>query len=247
MRRLALALLPLTACDVGSLVSTDRVYALGELGGIPEDPAWDLRWFRGYGEGLASGCPLVPADDIDPSGNDANNISDGTLYVEPPAPPEPEFWISGEGGSYRWAVAFVVLVDRQAYEPPATLEMDGGELIFLPDEDPESDDWEPWLGEGAWGAAEDAALLYVEGDTSQFVLHELDLDDDLELVIDEPVWVGVLPELLDLTGSLSRALYPIDQQQEEEGLRLRAEGFLSEAGLWAVSGAPLGGLTEACQ
>ena len=106
MHRFLVALVPLAACDLGTLIGTDAVHSLGELGGIPEEAAWDLRWYRGEAAGLASGCPLVPAEDIDPEASDANVISDGTLYVPPPEPAEPAFWLEGDG--YRWAFAFVV-------------------------------------------------------------------------------------------------------------------------------------------
>lgn len=243
MRRVCALLAPLTACDLGTLVGTDAVHALGELGGIPEDPAWDFRWYRGDKDGVASGCPLVTAEDIDPQSSDANVISDGTLYVPPPEPAEPAFWL--EGDDYRWAFAFVVLTDRKTYEPPATLEWEDGERVY--DDFMEEDG--PWLGEGAWGGAEDAALLYVEGDASQFVLEKLDLEDDVDLGLglDGPTWVGLLPEMVELTGGITRAFYPLGQQQEEEGLRLKGQDFLSEAGLWTLSGTALGGLTEDCQ
>lgn len=243
MHRFLVALVPLAACDLGTLIGTDAVHSLGELGGIPEEAAWDLRWYRGEAAGIASGCPLVPAEDIDPEASDANVISDGTLYVPPPEPAEPAFWLEGDG--YRWAFAFVVLVDERTYEAPATLAWEDDERSY----DPYMEEDGAWLGSGAWGGAEDAALLFVEGDANQFVLEKLDLEEDIDLGIelDGPTWVGLLPEMVELTGGITRAFFPLGQQQHEEGLRLKGEDFLSEAGLWTLSGTSLGGLTEDCQ
>ncbi len=218
-----LLILALVGCESDGLRSGDALAELSDVPPLPSEPAWALRWYGGEGEGLLTACDLIPLEWYEAE------LTLGWIYAEPPDLTDAPLWLEGDG--YRWALGLLVLVNPEMFEPGVV--------------DTESLGEEP----GAWGAAEERALLLGEGDLDA-LLSDLRLEADGDALAESGLWVGMVPELAQARSSLSAAIYPLSDddrlEQEDEGIRVLTVEWLSEAALEMFSGVGLGGLETEC-
>lgn len=210
-------ILALTGCSDG-LLSGDALAQLSDIPPLPTEPAWTVRWYAGD-EGLVESCDLIALEDYEP------DLTQGRVYARAPDITEAAAWL--EGGSYRWALGLLVLVNPEVYVPEE------------PDEEA-----------GVWGAADSRALLLGEGDL-EALLEDLRLEGDRDdALADGGLWVGMLPELALARESLPASLYPLSEEdleeQQEEGLRVLSAEWLSDAAQMVFTGEELGGMTTEC-
>ncbi len=110
--------LPLGACELGGLYSPAQLEGLTDISPLPEEPHWELRWYRGGGDGLTLSCELLPAEVLD------EDLTGGHVWAEPPELWESPVWIEEEDQDFRWALALFVLVDPNVYDPEDWVEWD---------------------------------------------------------------------------------------------------------------------------
>lgn len=231
MRSSALALLLVAGCE-GSLLGTEQLENLLGIAAEPADPAWQLRWYLGEGEGLIVSCELYPVADL--SGDD---IGAGVIEVTPPQldPEAPPFWL--EEFEYRWALALPVLVDREVY--------------VAEELDEEFDNLANFTG--VWGVAEDRAWLFWDGDAGAVADDLVRIDDEFDFVPERSdSWMGFLPEMVAGQGFAVNGIYPLTGEELddiESGLLVRASSQLSDRDLFVWSGLAMGGFhtLEECQ
>lgn len=225
----------LGGCDGDSLASGERLEQLMGQIPMPDQPAFELRWFMGPDEGLLVDCDLQPTE----IGNDEEALL-GSLTVELASEPEPPVWLHTNAG-YSWAVALVVLVDGQRYEQPDT--GDGADL----------DVWR-----GVWGVAARNALLVVDGDLEMAQQQLLVVPDDADPLEGSHTWVELLPAVVaandDFRRGISLLTGPLSDEGEEEewGDQLTItsmEWLEDEVVLGVVSGESINGaqLDESCR
>ncbi|MFT5683173.1 MAG: hypothetical protein ACI8RZ_004102 [Myxococcota bacterium] len=217
-------ILALAGCEGDGLLSGDALAELSDIPPLPSEPAWAVRWHAGD-EGLLADCDLIEVGEYEP------DLVQGRVYAESPDITDAPIWLEGGGGSYRWALALLVLVNPEMYDPGASEEELLAEL-------------------GVWGAVDSQALMLGEGDT-EALIEDLRLEgDETGDLTDGGRWVGMLPELALARESLPAALYPLSEadweEQGEEGLRVLSVEWLSDAAQQVLSGEELGGLTSEC-
>lgn len=233
IRLLPVLLLALTACDDGTLMGTLALDNLLRLPPPPVDPAWEIRWVLPDGEGLGYPCDLMEAPDIQEGA-----LAAGLLSFELPEMEEPPFWIEVPGtedadDGFIWALGIFVLVDAGR--------------------------WTPWDGEtawdslsvdrGVWGAADTVGLLFADGGTdgdAEEIREALQIaaSDDAE-PRDGVLWMGILPQIIEPTGTFLGGIYDLDpverEELDDEGLVVTATEFLSDRSIEVISGDAVGG------
>jgi len=231
----------LVACDPGGLYSAEQLAELGDLAPLPVEPAWEVRWYQGWGEGLELACGLIEAEIVE------EELTGGVVWTEPPEPDElvdDAVWI--EGDDFSWAVALFVLVDPTIYQPEDW-------VIGAADEDLEEGmDTEAILeaSAGVWGGAGDRALLLGEGDLD-LLAEEVTLTDDAwDALLEGGTWIGLQAQIAEVSEELEGSLYPLPEHEQEafdhDGLRVQATDFLEESAVNVLSGEVVGGATTTC-
>jgi len=229
-------LLALLGCDPDGLYSADALANLYELTPVPDEPHIELRWHV-EDQGIVIGCETLPLDEW------YAELISGSVYALPPEAVTPPLW--NERGDYRWAAAVAVLVNPYTYEPS---------------------EWEEHLEEegtadmesvaGIWGGAEERAIFFAEGDLEQLAAsdEQVILSDEVEgftaSLREGHLWVGVVPELVEQTGQLAGAMFPLSGDSadwlEDDGLHFLANERLTDAGHLMLSGEALGGAAVGC-
>lgn len=223
-----------TGCD-GSLISGANLESLLGVTPLPVEPAWEVRWYAGPDDQITIGCDLIDAELIE------DDVYWEDLYGYPPDIGDPPIWVVSESENYRYAIALVVLVDAERY---ISLENSPEQ------EDEEFDSLDFWRG--VWGGVSSSALLFAEGDLESMAEDALLLPDALEVAEDEPIWLGLLPELASVKEDLAGALYPLPDEDETDlyavGLQITPTEYLSDASYEVLSGEILGdGVSMGCE
>ena len=221
--------------------------ALDQVMGVarpPARPAWELRWLS---DGpLTVDCTPLPGAEIE-----GEEVLLGSLFAEEPPVP------SGAGPvmlAPGVSVALAALVDQGTYqrfsgntgEPP----------VFIPDGEDDDDDstdllaQNRWVADqldadaarGVWGVAVGRALLVVEpgyeANASVFRVGGATPAAGAR-------WMGVVVELVNLTGRVDGALYPLEVDDEELGFDTVALNFLEEPDAELATGLAFGGSVAA--
>ena len=182
----------LTACHPSSLAAGENLEELMGVQPLPTDPGAELRWFGGRSRGLEISCELAEVE----LGDEEAVL--GTASVDLFDEPEPPRWLHTE--DYQWAVALIVLVDRQRYEGPG---LDEEESL---EETP-----------GVWGIASHHALLLVDGDL-EAAQDQLVVQPDEAEPLEDVGWVEILPAVIDandsFVGGMSLLTGPLSEDHE---------------------------------
>ena len=223
----SLLLFALTGCG-DSLISGESLESLLGLTPLPGAPAWEVRWYTGPESEMVVGCDLLPTE------IEQDDVYWENLYGIPPEIEEPAAWV--EAGKYRYAIALLLLADAERHVPVDEMES-------------HEDDLEFWRG--IWGGVQDRALLFAEGDLDAMAEDALLLPDAIEVAEDEPIWLGLLPELAAAKEDLSGALYPLPEDEDEGvdelGLEVTPVEHLSDSGYEVLTGEILGdGVDSGC-
>ena len=223
----------LTGCH-SSLISGANLESLLGVTPLPVDPAWEVRWYAGAEAQISIGCELIDAELIE------DDVYWEDLYGFPPNIEQPPVWVVSEAESYRYAIALLTLVDAERY--------------ISPEESQEGDEYFESLDmwRGVWGGVSSNALLFAEGDLESMAEDALLLPDALDLVQDESIWLGMLPELASVKEDLAGALYPLPNEDEldlfDVGLKITPTEYLSDASYEVLSGEILGdGVSVGCE
>lgn len=166
-----------------SLRSGEVLDELFGLTPVPEEVAWEMRWYLGE-EHLVRACDLAPATVVD----DEDALF-GEIRVSPPFTLPPDL-VESEGVD--WALGFPVLVAPNRYEPE------------LPDEPRENlEDWR-----GVWGVPPGIAVLVADGEAEAL---EDELLVDGEWALEEgAVWVEVVTAAVAISGRFEGALIVVE-------------------------------------
>lgn len=240
MTRTLLLLPLLTGCDASGLLSARSLEALYDVPPLPDEAGWELRWYVGPEAPLRVSCAPLVAEEVwaavDP---EVGEVNGGVAHGYVPEPPAPPFWI--EEGAYRWAAAFVALVDRKRRDVVEIMEEEDAE------------DAADLLAYDAsiWGASPDRAILYGEGDLERFTAEVVLVPEQIDDLFDGGVWVGMQPEIAEVAGKLPGSLYPLGEQAidelDEEGLTIQSVDFLTDSAAGVLTGEAFGGITaEGC-
>lgn len=212
----------LTGCG-DSLISGENLESLLGVMPLPAEPAWEVRWYAGPDTELHLGCALLSAELTE------DDVYWESLYALPPDVASPPVWVTSEEENYRYAIAMLTLVDAERY-------------LGIEEPGESADSLE--FGLGVWGGVDDRALLFAEGDLDAMAEDALLLPDLLEVAKEEPIWLGMLPELASVKEDLAGALYPLPDEEEEDlydtGLSITQAEYLSEAAHEVLSGEILG-------
>ena len=226
-RQSPLLLFLLAGCG-DSLISGESLESLLGLTPLPSSPAWEVRWYSGPESELVVDCALYPTE------IEQDDVYWENLYGVPPEIEEPAVWV--EADEYRYAIALLLLADVDRYVSVDEMEESDEGLEF-------------WRG--IWGGVQSRALLFAEGDLDAMAEDALLLPDAIEVAEDEPIWLGLLPELAAVKEDLSGALYPLPEDEDdgidELGLEVTPTEYLSESAYEVLTGAILGdGVSSGC-
>ncbi len=224
---LLLSSLALSACG-DSLVGGPMLEELLGIEEVPQEVAWELRWYRGPGQPLLLECDLRPPwTGI----HQLEQVVFGEVEVPPPEVlevPEPGMIMEGEG--FSWALALLVLVDAHVYW----------------EADPEGQRSDLQEERGIWGVVPEYVLVFAEGDMDA-ARHELLVEpqEDVGQIAEGMQFMSFLPEVLLGTESLSGSLIPVEHEEAEHlwepgPLVLHLE-YLEEHIHEVFEGEPLGG------
>ena len=214
MPRSILCVVLTTACG-DSLRSGEALDELFGLTPVPENVAWEMRWFVGE-DGLLLSCELHDAEVVF-----EDDAIFGEIVVSPPRP-EPPYLFDADG--VNWALGFPVLVDVDRYDDA------------LPRRAPRSLD----ESRGVWGIPPGIALLVAEGDAQ--ALEDQLLVDGAWALEEGAVWVEVVATAVAISGRLDGALVVVDDFTD---LLVFQREHIDEAVMDVWSGLSLGGLHPA--
>ena len=210
----------LTGCGE-SLLSGEALESMMGLTPLPGVPAWEVRWYAGAEEPIQLNCSLQTTEIT------TDDLYWERLYSTLPTLEEPAFWIPAE--DYRYAIGLFTLVDAERY-------VYSDEVAWDDEADFESLDF--WRG--VWGGVAGRALLFAEGDLERMAEEALLVPEALEVAEDGPIWVGMLPELVEVKEDLIGTLYPLPDEEYEEletyGLEVTPVDFLASAAEDILSG-----------
>ena len=206
---------------------------------LPDEAGWELRWYVGPEAPLRVSCAPLVAEEVwaavDP---EVGEVNGGVAHGYVPEPPAPPFWI--EEGAYRWAAAFVALVDRKRRDVVEIMEEEDAE------------DAADLLADDAsiWGASPDRAILYGEGDLERFTAEVVLVPEQIDDLFDGGVWVGMQPEIAEVAGKLPGRSPPGragDRRARRGGAHHPVRGLLDRLRGGVLTGEAFGGITaEGC-
>jgi len=220
-------------CTTDGLYSAQRLNELSEVPPPPQTARWEMRWYMGFEDGLLADCQLHPAFFEPSEENWGEVISNGPHDVQP------IYWL--DEGAYRWAVGFPVMVDANRYSPVGEGWFESAPLDY---------------GRGVWGASEDIALVFAEGDVEVFrdEILSIPLDDEdfweADLSWDAGLWVNLLTQSAAATGRLEQSIVAIGEDQQvaiaAQGFSVVNTGLLPRPALELYSGVSVGGVLREC-